>query len=70
MPSLANQTQTLQPNMTVRILYPTYAVGKLGKLLSPEVIIEETNSDYWLVQVSGEDVILALLPNEFQVIGT
>ncbi|MEL6385614.1 MAG: hypothetical protein AAFQ89_24755 [Cyanobacteria bacterium J06626_18] len=65
---LFNTNQILRPGMTVRILYPIYALGETGEILSREVIAEEGPSDYWLVKVFGERMVLALSPSEFQVI--
>ncbi len=68
MTMLLNPNQVLRPGMTVRILYPTYALGEIGEILSREVIAGEGPSDYWLVKVFGEHMVLALSPDEFQVV--
>ena len=65
---LIDKDPMLEPGMTVRILHPPYVIGETGKILSQEVVAEEEPSDYWLVQVNGEKMILALLAQEFQVI--
>lgn len=50
----------LTTGMTVRILYPHYVVGEIGK-----IIAKECGTDNWLVQVLEEDILLALAPDEF-----
>ena len=68
MTALLNNHKTLQPGMIVRILYPLYVAGEIGKILSKEVVEQEENSDYWLVKIRGEKIVLALLPDEFQIL--
>ena len=68
MTALLDNHQTLQPGTIVRILFPQYVAGDTGKILSPAIVEQAETSDYWLVKVCGEEMVLALLPDEFQIL--
>ena len=58
----------VEPGDRVQILYPEYAVGHIGIVLEPEILQDGTLTGYWLVQVEGEEAVLALQPSEIQVL--
>ncbi|NEQ51402.1 MAG: hypothetical protein F6K11_14890 [Leptolyngbya sp. SIO3F4] len=54
--------------MKVEVLYPAYAAGKTGVVLEQEALSDGSKTGYWLVKIDGEDMILALLPQEMRVL--
>lgn len=62
---MAISIRPLQPGLTVQVLCPMYAAGEVGVILAPE-----SGSDRWLVQVTDQDHILSLAPDEFEFIAS
>ena len=58
----------IKPGDKVKILYPEYAAGKTGVVLTKETLEDGAETGYWLVQVEYEDIILALLSQEIKVL--
>ena len=58
----------MQPGDRVRVLYPEYATGETGTVLEPETLQDGSKTGYWLVKIDDEEMILALLPKEMQVL--
>ena len=50
----------------VHILYSKYGVGRVGSVIAPEEEAAGLQTGYWLVQIEGTELILALLPNEIE----
>ena len=57
----------IKPGDRVQILYPEYTAGEIGVVLEPEILQDGSKTGYWLVQVEGQEVILALLPKEIKL---
>ena len=57
----------IQPGDKVQILYPENVAGETGTVLEQEMLEDGTLTGYWLLQVDGDDAILALQPCEIQV---
>ena len=58
---------TISTQSKVQILRPAYVAGKIGVVLSPEVLQGGQPTRRWIVQVDPE-MILSLLPEEFQLL--
>lgn len=60
----------IQPGDRVQVLYPEYAAGETGIVLQQETLQDGSKTGYWLVQIDGKDMILALLPQEMKLLGS
>lgn len=58
----------VQQGDRVKILYPEYAAGETGLVLQQEMLQDKSKTEYWLVQIDGQGMILALLPKEMHVL--
>ena len=58
----------IQAGDRVRILYPKYVAGETGVILQAEILHHYTKSGYWLVQVENQEIIVALLNHEMELI--
>ncbi len=55
----------------VQILQPDYVTGRIGVIVSPELLSEAEVSERWIVQVedeTGEEILLSLDSDDFLVI--
>ncbi|MFM7423412.1 MAG: hypothetical protein ACKO7W_00155 [Elainella sp.] len=55
----------------MQILQPDYVAGRIGIVISPEVLTEAEASNRWIIQVAdqdGEAIFLSLDPDDFVVI--
>ena len=57
----------IQVGKRVNILYPQYGVGRVGAVIAEEEWAD-SQSGYWLVQVEGTEIILALLESEMELL--
>lgn len=60
--------QEIRVGDRVEILQPDYVAGKMGKILTPELVQDGQLTGRWIVKVEQEEVLLSLLPEEFRVI--
>ena len=58
----------MQPGNRVQVIYPKYAAGETGTILAKETLEDGSETGYWLVQIDGQEMILALLPQEMEVL--
>lgn len=52
----------------VEVLHPDYVAGKVGIVRSREELADGQPSDRWIIEVSGEDVVLSLSRSDFRVL--
>ncbi|MEM6352654.1 MAG: hypothetical protein AAF766_18000 [Cyanobacteria bacterium P01_D01_bin.14] len=50
----------------MKVIYPPYAAGEIGVVLTRETLVDGTLTAYWLVKLDNKDVILALLPQDME----
>ena len=64
--SQLRSSNCIQVGERVNILYPKYGVGRAGAVIAQEEESSGLQTGYWLVQVEGTEIILALLENEIE----
>ncbi len=58
----------MQPGDRVQVLYPEYAAGETGIILEKETLQDGSETGYWLIEIDGQDMILALLSQEMKLL--
>lgn len=52
----------------VKILHPPYAAGLIGTIVAPEEDGNGVHTGCWLIQVEHPEMILALTPDEIELL--
>ena len=58
----------MQPGDRVQVIYPKYAAGETGTILAKEILEDGSDTGHWLVQIDGQDMVLALLSQEMKLL--
>lgn len=60
--------ERIQIGVRVKILQPDYVAERTGVVISQEELPDGQRTGRWLIQVDDENILLSLIPQEFEVI--
>ncbi|MEB3178263.1 MAG: hypothetical protein VKL59_04375 [Nostocaceae cyanobacterium] len=60
--------ENLEAGDRVVILSPAYLAGKQGVICTRELLSDGQPSQRWLIEVVGEDMVVSLNPDEFELL--
>jgi hypothetical protein len=63
-----SDSECIQIGAKVRILQPDYVAERTGVVISPEELPDGQRTGRWIIQVDDENILLSLVPEEFEVI--
>jgi hypothetical protein len=58
----------IQVGARVKVLQPAYVAQRTGVILSKEELPDGKITGRWIIQIEGENILLSLMPQEFEVI--